>query len=418
MNKKICDDCPYAFDSLTGLIRREVFSKKLRDDHQCDLLIVCDVDFFKTFNDSYGHLAGDKVLKDFSDTLKKCCFDDEIIARFGGEEFVIALRGGQFRAEEFFRNVKKNMGEIEFEGQILPKITFSAGTANLYDDLWSSFSKADKAVYFSKENGRDQINHYEKMFRYIENNHSKSKKKPKKGKKSTGYAIFSVWEKEKIIYEKGNISVNKMLNEFEDVLREEFDIVEIFRTKENDISMVFRGKRDPDTRLKIKRLTRENPMITGVLNFYPGITAFAYLERDTYNAFKSLFLFRENQGIILYSVKTIRSIGNYYFNRGQFRQAYEYYRRAHKLQKDDVGMINLSTSMIKIGKTLSSCVLLRTFEDKLSKYEEFYVNLSLCYYKLGRLKDSYNVMHTAEKVFPDSRLISRNKKELECLERD
>lgn len=418
MNKKICDDCPFVLDTLTGLIRRELFVEKLKDNKNCDTLVVCDIDFFKSFNDTYGHLAGDLVLKEFAALLKEKIRKNEIVARFGGEEFVLALSGGITRAEEFFQEVSSSINEINYQDNTLPKVTFSAGSSVLYDDIWAAFSKADKAVYFSKENGRDQINHYEQIYKFIERENTKKENKKTLQDRATGYAVFSLWDREKVLYEKGSKYVNKKLSGFEEVLKKEFDVVDIFRTKELIISMVFKKKKDSDTRLKVKRLTKEYPDMSGVLNFYPGITSFAYLERDTFNAFISLSFFKENQGIILYSVKALRNIGVYHFKRSEYKSAYEYFRRAYRIQKNDFGIMNLAAAMIKIERFKSAIILLKSFKEILLKFEDFFVNLSLCHYKMKNYDKALETLREGSRRFPESNLIKKNIKELQCLEKD
>ncbi len=126
-------------------------------------VIVFDLDHFRQVNNTYGHLAGDFVLKELADLIKaKVIRGDDFFARFGGEEFVIILHGstviqGAEIAERLRQTVMKH--NFIYEGRTLP-ITISAGVAEktpeiaAWDDL---FLVADKALYNSKNTGRNRI---------------------------------------------------------------------------------------------------------------------------------------------------------------------------------------------------------------------------------------------------------------------
>ena len=159
-------------DSKTKLFNHSYFSKRLADEiarykryeTPCTLLIL-DVDFFKKFNDVYGHLAGDQVLASLARKLEHSVREVDVVARFGGEEFVVLLLehnqdAALMVAERIRSNIEKM--EVVFQDQKL-NITVSIGVAHLApginfpEDL---ISRADAALYESKKNGRNMVSLY------------------------------------------------------------------------------------------------------------------------------------------------------------------------------------------------------------------------------------------------------------------
>jgi diguanylate cyclase (GGDEF)-like protein len=122
-----------------------------------------DVDHFKLFNDSYGHLVGDKVLVEVAKAVKKSLRPTDFFARYGGEEFVIVVgECGKHEIELVAERIRKIIEsvEIENEGDLL-KVTASAGGAygnrfNNVSDGVEMVRLADKCLYQSKESGRNQ----------------------------------------------------------------------------------------------------------------------------------------------------------------------------------------------------------------------------------------------------------------------
>jgi diguanylate cyclase (GGDEF)-like protein len=125
--------------------------------------MMCDIDHFKMVNDTYGHEAGDIVLKEVANLMKNTFRASDIVGRFGGEEFVVFftntdMAGAQVAAEHFRQAVEQ--AHIEAEGKHIP-ITISLGITNTQnDDLLRLVKEADLALYYSKENGRNQVNFY------------------------------------------------------------------------------------------------------------------------------------------------------------------------------------------------------------------------------------------------------------------
>jgi len=154
-------------DQLTGLYNRRSlfdFGPKYISDaarHRYPLsLLVIDVDLFKSVNDNYGHAKGDAVLRKIGEVLQGACRNEDFVARFGGEEFVMLLSHCNI-SDAILKGeaVKKSVAESQPEGLL---VTVSIGVAELAadDDLDSLFVKADAAVYKAKDQGRNRVEQY------------------------------------------------------------------------------------------------------------------------------------------------------------------------------------------------------------------------------------------------------------------
>ncbi|MDR3491069.1 MAG: sensor domain-containing diguanylate cyclase [Gammaproteobacteria bacterium] len=157
-------------DSLTGLYNRryleEWLDKELkvaaRMKASCGIMMV-DIDFFKNVNDNFGHEAGDVVLKSFASLFEKFIRPSDLVCRYGGEEFVIAMPSISLdialrRAEEL-RN-RAQMMKIEYDGKILDPITISIGVS-MYPhhglQLQDLIAASDTALYQAKNSGRNNV---------------------------------------------------------------------------------------------------------------------------------------------------------------------------------------------------------------------------------------------------------------------
>ncbi|MBW2404703.1 MAG: diguanylate cyclase [Deltaproteobacteria bacterium] len=125
-------------------------------------LIVTDLDHFKAVNDTYGHAAGDRVLKELGEVLRRVKRETDIVARFGGEEFCVLceetdLRGAQLLAER----VREELEKTEVLTELGPlKVTASLGVATFPDHASTAadlFVQGDKALYEAKHRGRNQV---------------------------------------------------------------------------------------------------------------------------------------------------------------------------------------------------------------------------------------------------------------------
>ena len=155
------------FDALTGIPNRLSYEKKAAEEiarwkrfSNPLSLVIWDIDLFKSVNDTYGHKAGDKVLKTVAQLLIKSIRETDFLARYGGEEFVMLLPGT--KQEETLRLVNKLRQQVEncgfhYHGESV-KITISCGVSsfNENDILGQVFERADQALYKAKENGRNQ----------------------------------------------------------------------------------------------------------------------------------------------------------------------------------------------------------------------------------------------------------------------
>lgn len=129
-------------------------------------LLMMDIDFFKKINDTYGHLAGDYVLRRVAEMIMKMIRQEDVFARYGGEEFVVLMRetteGDAVGLAERIRQLIA-MTDFEFDQKRF-QVTLSAGVSCFLDDNFSTveemIKRADEYLYFSKENGRNRVSAY------------------------------------------------------------------------------------------------------------------------------------------------------------------------------------------------------------------------------------------------------------------
>jgi len=156
-------------DALTGLYNRrwweDRFARLVARAHRGDgnmALLVVDVDRFKLYNDNYGHISGDTVLRLVARTMAGNLRPTDIAARYGGEEFVVALPAtdlpGALVAAERVRQAVAVAIVEDVTGVRLPSVTISLGVATLRpnDDAPSLFGRADAALYRAKKAGRNR----------------------------------------------------------------------------------------------------------------------------------------------------------------------------------------------------------------------------------------------------------------------
>ena len=166
-------------DALTGLNNRRQFEVRLKEEYSSSnrqntplCAIMIDIDFFKKFNDTYGHAIGDTVLRTTANVIKEQLREYDIPSRYGGEEFCILLPQtnideAKIVAERLRTSVENKKIEIQTNKNEKIKhisVTISVGLAQLdikdmADDL---YMKADRALYEAKEQGRNRVVVYEK----------------------------------------------------------------------------------------------------------------------------------------------------------------------------------------------------------------------------------------------------------------
>lgn len=156
-------------DHLTGVLNRRAYEEKINNLDEMykrlgqDFAVVFfDLDHFKNINDSYGHEGGDIVLKTFASLLQKLTRDIDIVGRYGGEEFVVALHYNNIsELEKYVTRIKSVVTNNKFvlKNDIRVKITFSAGIElrSNKKDLNETVSSADSLLYKAKNTGRDKV---------------------------------------------------------------------------------------------------------------------------------------------------------------------------------------------------------------------------------------------------------------------
>jgi diguanylate cyclase len=158
-------------DPLTGLGNRKYFDRSIEMAVHAALangeplsLLMFDIDHFKSFNDSYGHLTGDQVLRLVGLSLKQTIKGQDITARYGGEEFAVVLPNTALRqaltvADHIRRAVMSKELKKKSTGEILGRVTISVGVSMLKpdDDTDSLIERADACLYAAKRNGRNRV---------------------------------------------------------------------------------------------------------------------------------------------------------------------------------------------------------------------------------------------------------------------
>ena len=141
------------------------WKRVVRDKKQISLIMI-DIDFFKLYNDTYGHLAGDDCLKQVAKTLNSLVHRPaDLFARYGGEEFVVVLPGtdekGSIKLAEEMRKEVESLKIKHSSSSINKFVTISIGVITIFPGIESSSNElinlADKALYRAKEAGRNQV---------------------------------------------------------------------------------------------------------------------------------------------------------------------------------------------------------------------------------------------------------------------
>ena len=176
-------------DTLTGLLNRKTLDENLdrilasasgdsegeanpnypvrRHTHPDDSrnwLSIIDIDHFKRINDTFGHLIGDEILLLISRLMKDAFRLDDQLFRFGGEEFVVVLQPTSLKDASMVLDRFRRIVE-EYQFPMVGHITVSLGFTRIeyYDSPSDLLDRADKALYFAKENGRNRMENYEAL---------------------------------------------------------------------------------------------------------------------------------------------------------------------------------------------------------------------------------------------------------------
>jgi diguanylate cyclase (GGDEF)-like protein len=163
-------------DGLTGVSNRRTFDERLELEWNRGLrtsallsLIMLDIDYFKAYNDTYGHQGGDGCLKQVASVIQETLGrSTDLLCRYGGEEFCVILpETNEAGAKTVGEKIRRAIEELKIPhsgSEILPWVTISVGTATMIPSAYTSFmnliSNADKAVYKAKLDGRNCVRTY------------------------------------------------------------------------------------------------------------------------------------------------------------------------------------------------------------------------------------------------------------------
>lgn len=175
-------------DALTGLVNRRGFDRILhneilaaRRENTPLTLMLCDLDYFKRFNDSSGHIAGDTCLKDLGRVLREVCIRPRDVAtRYGGEEFALILpntpRSGAMTFARAVSQLLKVRAIAHPDSPIGPLLTLSGGITTCVPDentsTESMIMRADEALYAAKAQGRNRFFSFEMQIDTLEHRHA------------------------------------------------------------------------------------------------------------------------------------------------------------------------------------------------------------------------------------------------------
>lgn len=155
-------------DSLTGLPNRQCYEEqaareiaRIKRYNDSLSLVVADIDHFKSINDKYGHVAGDRVLKLVAQAMVNRLRTSDIIARYGGEEFVILMPSTEIEdALNVTEQLREAIEKTKFHyqnGRVKITVSFGVTQVTPHDELEKAFLRADKALYQAKAGGRNCV---------------------------------------------------------------------------------------------------------------------------------------------------------------------------------------------------------------------------------------------------------------------
>jgi diguanylate cyclase len=158
-------------DALTGIANRKLFDETLRlrkeeaDAEKTELsLLLCDIDHFKSFNDTWGHQTGDQVIRFVASALAKFALPDHLVARYGGEEFAVIMPRTSLKeagriADQIRSAIEAKRLVRRSTNETIGAVTVSFGAA-IYaagETVGQIITRADECLYMSKRNGRNRV---------------------------------------------------------------------------------------------------------------------------------------------------------------------------------------------------------------------------------------------------------------------
>jgi diguanylate cyclase (GGDEF)-like protein len=151
-------------DPLTKLYNRHYFHRHFAPEHRSDAmqghtsLIVIDIDFFKDINDRHGHSVGDSILSDLASLLMEGAREIDLVARWGGEEFMIVCPDTDcVQARHLCERLASAMTVYPFSAGVRLSCSFGLTELKPGESIWSAFDRADQALYRAKSEGRNRI---------------------------------------------------------------------------------------------------------------------------------------------------------------------------------------------------------------------------------------------------------------------
>lgn len=153
-------------DSLTSLYNRTFFENSVRKIFnkikQGDLysLLFIDLDNLKLVNDKFGHVIGDEVIKETANAIKRSTREEDLAVRWGGDEFLVVIKGNTEIAKTIAERIQKNIGKIKLSilpETIEPTVSIGITAIDIKKDIENSIKEADMAVYDAKKEGKNKI---------------------------------------------------------------------------------------------------------------------------------------------------------------------------------------------------------------------------------------------------------------------
>ena len=146
-------------DASTGLLNRRALARIPREARTTATLMICDLDHFKSVNDTYGHEVGDAVISCFADLLQSVSREQDLAVRLGGEEFMLFLPATSLQQAHSVAERLQSAMSPEMASLVSSDVTVSIGLTqiNAGELLKDAMRRADNALYTAKKNGRNQI---------------------------------------------------------------------------------------------------------------------------------------------------------------------------------------------------------------------------------------------------------------------